>query len=477
MAYTPAREDVSAPVLGAAQLASLLDDWSTAGKGPLARRLAHVMRSRISTGLLAAGTTLPPERSLAQAIGVSRSTVVAALDELRGEGFLASRQGSGTWVAVTGDAAGDGMNAAERLLLGAANINLAASVPEDASHLPDMSVDVADLASVTPAHGYAPAGLPQLRDAIADFHRGQGLDTTVEQVHVTNGAQHALDLALGAVTRPGDVVAVENPTYVGVFDVMAARGLRPLPLPLDAIDEDPDAVVKLCRAGRARAVFLVPSVHSPTGRVRRAQALHELAARLDTLRLPVIEDNTVADLAFRGTRGPSLARLCVRAPVIAVESTSKVGWGGLRVGWLRGPRATVEHTIGERGRTDFGSSIASQLFAVRLLDRYDELISARRVALASAANVFTQLLRRHLPDCRFERPRGGLSIWIDVGTDAEQLTSAAMRYGVTIAPGTTATPAVDGRSHVRLCFDRRPIEVQAALSRLGRAAEDLHGRR
>ena len=118
------------------------------------------MRSRISSGLLAPGTGLPPERSLAHAIGVSRSTLVAALDELRAEGFLASRQGSGTWVADTDNTAVDGTSSAERLLLGARNINLAASVPADASHLPDMAVDVADLASVTPAHGYTPAGLP-----------------------------------------------------------------------------------------------------------------------------------------------------------------------------------------------------------------------------------------------------------------------------------------------------------------------------
>ncbi len=271
---SPIRENwpvVEVASLGAAQLASLLDDWSASGNGSLARRLAHVMRARIASGLLPAGAGLPPERSIAQAIGVSRSTVVAALDELRAEGFLASRQGSGTWVAVDDASDAVGGSAAERLLVGARNINLAASVPASAAHLPELAVDVADLASVTPAHGYAPAGLPVLRDAIAARHRTQGLETVPEAVHVTNGAQHALDLALGAVTRPGDVVAVEDPTYVGVFDVFAARRLRPLPLPLDAVDHDPGAVVKLCRAGRAKAVFLVPAVHSPTGRVRSAR--------------------------------------------------------------------------------------------------------------------------------------------------------------------------------------------------------------
>jgi len=464
------------PSIGAAHFAALLDDWSTSGKGSLARRLSHVVRSRISSGLLAAGTILPPERAIAAAIGVSRSTVVAALDELRAEGFLASRQGSGTWVAAADSPAALGTSV-EQVLLGARNINLAASVAADASHLPDMAVDVADLASITPAHGYAPAGLPVLRDAIAERHRSFGLETTAEEVHVTNGAQHALDLALGAVTRAGDVVAVEDPTYVGVFDILAARRLRPLPLPLDAIDHDPDAIVKLCRAGRARAVFLVPAVHSPTGRVRSATALQELAARLDTLGLPVVEDNTVADLVFRGTRPPSLAALCRRAPVITIESTSKVGWGGLRVGWLRASPAIAQGTATVRGQTDFGTSIASQLLALQLLDRYDDVVRQRRRTLESAAKTFTHLVLHHLPEWRFERPRGGLSMWINVGVDAELLATNALRHGVTVAPGTTATRAGDGRSHVRLCFDRPPLELEAGLTRLRRAVEDIRGRR
>jgi DNA-binding transcriptional MocR family regulator len=463
--------------LGATQLASLLDDWTAAGNGSLARRLALVMRSRISSGLLPPGAALPPERSIARAIGVSRSTVVAALDELRAEGFLASRQGSGTWVAADDATDAEGLTAAERLLVGTRNINLGASVPSGAAHLPDLAIDVSDLASVTPAHGYAPAGLQVLRDAIANRHRVHGLRAAPEAVHVTNGAQPAIHLALGAVTRPGDVVAVEDPTYVGVFDVLAARRLRPLPLPLDAIDDDPDAVVKLCRAGKARALFLVPSVHSPTGRVRSAGALEELAARLDALRLPVVEDNTLADLVFAGARKPSLGRLCERAPVIAVESTSKVAWGGLRVGWLHGPRELVDQTVVERGRTDFGTSVVAQLVALQLLGSYDQLLRERRRALANAAKTFGQLLSRRFPEWQFERPRGGLSMWVDVGSDAEQLATAAFRHGVTIAPGTTATRAATGRSCLRLCFDREPIELEAALGRLRRAVEDRRGYR
>ena len=314
-------------MIGAGRFAALVEGWRDGGSGPLSRRLAHVIRSRISSGLLGPGTVLPPERSLAATLGVSRSTVVAAIDELRAGGFVTSRQGSGTWVPASDPSAAPSGITAERLLPAEHILNLAASVTPDASQLPDATLDVADLASVVPAHGYAPAGLPVLRDAIAQRHHALAASTSPAQIHVTNGAQHALDLALGAVAKRGHIIAVEDPTYVGIHDLLRGRGLRALPLPLDLIDDPGDQLSKLLIAGRARAVLLIPAVHSPTGRVRHRLQLEALAHQLDTARLPTIEDNTLADLAFTGGRPPSLASLCRRAPVISVESTSKVGWG------------------------------------------------------------------------------------------------------------------------------------------------------
>jgi len=469
----------SAPVevIGAARFALLVEGWREGAPGPLARRLAHAIRSRIVSGLLHANVVLPPERSVASTVGVSRSTVVAAFDELRASGFLESRQGSATWVASATSVTGGGTRAATRLLAGAGNVNLAASVPGDASHLPPLALDVADLVAAVPAHGYAPAGLPSLREAIAARHCALGLPTGAEHVHVTNGAQHALDLALGALTERGDVVAIEDPTYVGVLELIEARGLRALPIALDDIDNDSDRLAKLLRGGRARAALLVPAVHSPTGRVRTAASMRQLARRLDAARVPVIEDNTLADLVFRGTRPPALAALCERASVVSIESTSKVTWGGLRVGWLRAEAPLIERTVTQRARTDFGTSVPSQLLALQLLGQYDDLVERRRETLRRAATTFTSLVHGALPRWRVERPAGGLSVWVDTGVDGEQLAAYALRHGVTVAPGTTASIGATARTHLRLCFDRSVVELETGVERLRRAYEDAIGRR
>jgi DNA-binding transcriptional MocR family regulator len=234
-------------------------------------------------------------------------------------------------------------------------------------------------------------------------------------------------------------------------------------------------LARLCRTARVAAVLLVPAVHSPTGRVRRRSVLRELATELDGLGRPVIEDNTVADLVFSGNRPPSLATWCERAPVVSVESTSKVGWGGLRVGWLRGPAELVERTVVARGRTDFGTGVASQLLALELLERYDDLVASRRVSLARAAKEMARLLRLHVPDWTFDVPAGGLSLWVDTGVDADTLAGHALRYGVTVAPGSSAAVCQDARTYLRLCFDRPALELESAVVRLRHAYEDARG--
>src|SRR5581483_6758663 len=448
----------------AADVAALLGDWPARGSGSLATRLAFSLRSRILADLLPAGCPLPPERSLARALAVSRSTLVEALELLRAEGLVTSRHGSGHRVAELAGAhrrgAADPPTMAGRLL-GAAErgINFGISAPPAAAQLPALAVTSADLLAAVPAHGYDPGGLGVLRAAVAARHTAAGLPTTPEQIHITHGAQHAIDLALAALADPGDAVAVEDPTYPGVLDVIAARGLRPVFLAADARGATPAALDDAARTHGARLAFLLPAVNNPTGRVLDPGRRQALARALDRLDCTAVEDNTLADLTFptgsgapESGRPPSLAELCRRATVVSVETTSKVAWGGLRIGWLRAPAGIIERSVARRTSGDLGCSVPAQLLALQLLDRYDDLIAARRTALRASAARFAALLAEAVPGCRFDPPAGGLSLWARLpgGADAAAFASRALRHGVSVAPGTFASPH-GGRDHLRLC--------------------------
>lgn len=273
--------------------------WSTApGERNLARRLAERLRQLVEAGVLASGDPLPAERLLASALNVSRPTVSAALDELRRDGVLRSRQGSGTWVTDTpssfsGPAMAD-------VVLGTEGINLAAAVPADTSHLAslDLRVDVNRLAATTARFGHEPVGLPELRAALADRHARFGASADADQVIVTDGAHHALWLLLGALTWPADNVLVERHTYPGMLDLLDAHRLLPVAIDRDELGACPRSLDHALRTTAPRLVYLAPGVHAPTGHATPPGRLDELAAVLDRHDATVIADDTLADLRF-----------------------------------------------------------------------------------------------------------------------------------------------------------------------------------
>jgi DNA-binding transcriptional MocR family regulator len=211
-------------------------------------------------------------------------------------------------------------------------------------------------------------------------------------------------------------------------------------------------------------------VHNPTGRVLDPGRRQALARALDRLEMTAVEDNTLADLAYDEARPPSLAALCRKALVVTVETTSKVAWGGLRVGWLRAPSPVIERSVRQRTSGDLGCSVPAQLLARQLLDHYDGLIAARRTALQASATRFGALLAEAIPGCTFDAPAGGLSLWVRLpdGADAAAFASRALRHGVSVAPGLFASPT-GGHDHLRLCHDRPDEEITEGLARLAAA--------
>src|SRR5581483_3488199 len=173
----------------------------------------------IERGVWSRGTRLPPERSLAGALAISRGTAVAAYDALVADGLVERRRGSGTFVVGVGALAlppgREGSELVHRLVDRSAGpsrvIDLSISVLHDASTLPSVSLASADLAAVEPDTGYSPWGLTGLREAIAEHVTEWGLPSVADGIVVTTGAQQAISAAAVCWLRPGDTVVVEDP--------------------------------------------------------------------------------------------------------------------------------------------------------------------------------------------------------------------------------------------------------------------------
>jgi len=456
------------------ELTRLLDpQWASTASSDglphgLARRVAHALRTVITSGMLPAGARLPSERRLAVALCVSRPTVTTAIDELKSQGLLESRQGSGTWVCA-GGSAGEPVPTMAEVVLVDRGINLAAATPPDASHLGSITLDLGDLLAVGPAHGYDPSGIPELRAAIAGHIPHQRRPRSPEEIIVTPGAHASLALCIGAFVSRGERVIVERYTYGGVLDLLSAAKARPIAVERDEFGTSPEDLDNVITGHRPAMVYLMPSIHAPTGTASSASRLHEIAAVLDRHEQLVVADEVLADLTH-GSPAPRLASMCSRATVIEIGSLSKVAWGGLRVGWLSAEGHVRERLAHHRSKVELGTSIPSQLLARTIFERIDDLVDDRRRSLRASESHMRELLTRAIPEWEVAAPAGGLCHWVRLPlADSGPFVAAAARYGVAVMAGAMAAPGDAPDDHIRVCFDRTGVQIDEGVARLAAA--------
>lgn len=322
-----------------------------------------------------------------------------------------------------------------------------------------------------PTEGAAP-----LREQVAAEHA-----MPLDQVLVTTGSQQSLDLLARVLCDEGDVIAVEHPTYLGALQAFALAGAMIVGVPGDGDGLDTTALEAELRVGlRPKAVYVVANFHNPTGTtfaaVRRRH-LVELAERYGFL---VIEDDPYGALRFAGESVPSMGTPA--APVVRLGTVSKVLAPGLRVGWMSGPGLVIAAAVRAKQAVDLHtSSIAQLLVAEARADAvaFAAHLDAARQHYAAQAVALADAIERHLPDARFERPDGGMFLWVELGVPTEPLLAAAVERGVAFVPGEAfAAPGADPRSvatRARLTFATlTPAELDEATSRLAAAIAAAH---
>jgi DNA-binding transcriptional MocR family regulator len=469
---------------GSSTLGPALAGWAS-GAGPLYHQLADAIRASIRRGEMPSGTRLPTERALAVELSVSRSTVVAAYDLLRGEGWLESRQGSGTWVRRHASVvrfgedrpgfAGRATSSFRALIEGSGEgigFTCAALPAGDLFERPSATRALDGLAAFArDSIGYEAVGHPALRDAIADhLTRRWRLPTTRDEIVVTAGAQQAIGLATALYARPGDVAVVEDPTYLAAIDIFTAANVRLLAVPIGVQGVRPERLREAIVGSSPRFAYVMPTFHNPTGAVMPERERREMAFVANDLQVPIVEDLTVADIALDLEPPPPIGAFQGDVPVLTIGSLSKVLWGGLRVGWIRGPAPVIQRLARMKLVMDHGTSTVSQLFALALLEDLDEILVERRDLIAERRSLLSSLLDEHLPSWTWDEPPGGLSLWVRLPTgNATAFAQVADRHGATVVPGPMAS--VDGgfADRVRLPYVLAPDEMRAGVERLAHA--------
>ncbi|HEV7705324.1 MAG TPA: PLP-dependent aminotransferase family protein [Gemmatimonadaceae bacterium] len=333
---------------------------------------------------------------------------------------------------------------------------------------------------------YAPrTGLPELRKWIAEFLRADGAEVPADNVLVTNGAKHAIELVCRALLDEGDSVVVTAPTYFSAIPILRSFGAEFIEVPQDENGLDVNALAalldRLAREHKALPKFIynVSDFHNPTGvtmPLERRQALVDVALRH---RIMVVDDSPYRSVRFEGKTVPSVKSLDPDDCVVHVGTFSKMLGPGLRVGWAVGSPALLARMA--QLKTDAGSCpltqrvILSFCEAGRLAEhtlRVQDTYRAHRDRMMAA-------FARELPEITYSVPQGGYYLWLTLPSDmdGDALAKRAGEAGVTIISGSKFFARSDGahpKNRARVAFSHATVdEIDEGVRRLASAYRSL----
>ncbi|MFJ7244597.1 PLP-dependent aminotransferase family protein [Kitasatospora sp. NPDC098652] len=473
---------VTPPALARLLATARLPEPATARR-PAYRTLAGQIRLLVTEGRLPVGARLPAERELASALELSRTTVTTAYEALRGDGYLLSRRGAGSWTALPEGAPppSDALHPVppdeqERTL----DLGVAA-LPAPQPWLGRAAARAVELLPQYAAgHGHYPTGVPVLREAVARRYTERGLPTTPDQILVTTGAMGGLHLVQRVLVGRGDRVAVEAPSYAHTLQALRLTGARLVPVPYDASGArrrwDLEEWQRVLRGAAPKVSYVIPDFHNPTGALIDEDQRRRLLAAARAVGSIVLVDETTAELGWGVPESTPLPRpvaaLDRAAQVVTVGSAGKLLWGGLRIGWVRAAPALVRRLASERVYSDVGTPVLDQLIAAELLGEPLPAVRAHQLdRLRATAHAFAAALPEQLPEWSFRLPPGGLALWVTTGgLSGAALAQAGEHAGIRIAAGNRFGSDGAFEHHIRIPLTVPAPAVPAAVRRLAALA-------
>ncbi|MEQ8485777.1 MAG: PLP-dependent aminotransferase family protein [Pseudomonadales bacterium] len=469
----------------------------------LYEEVAAALRQAIDESAYAPGTRLPGVRRLAELYGVSVSTVMSALERLEAEGRVEGRQRAGFFVLTPprrpsatrpSPAADNGCEVEAPRAVSPQSVTLdllqavrgtrfgqlGVAMPHH-SFLPLKALQRAFRQTrrwqtgESAAYSFPP-GLPALREQVARRLARAGCTAGPARVQITSGAQEALSLSLRAVAAPGDVIAVESPTYYGLLQCLHTLGLKAIEVPTDRYGVSVPALRLALEQWPVRACVLMPNHGNPIGHAMPETRKRELAALLDETGTPLIEDDVYGEFGHTRARPRTLQSHLRRADWYLVGSASKSVSAGLRLGWVVGPEQRGRELQYLQYTQTTGASTLDQYALAEYLARggHDRHLRRVRTAYAELTRRMRAQLLAELPQgTRVNQPAGGYLLWVagPAGLDAMALHQRAMAEGIALFPG----PLFSASGRYRHCFRLNAAVawddgVAGALSRLAALA-------
>ncbi|ABE50159.1 PLP-dependent aminotransferase family protein [Methylobacillus flagellatus] len=465
-------------------------------------KLVHDIATAIRSGVLAPGEKLPSVRQACLNHKLSPATVFRAYYELENLGLIRAQPKSGYYVS----------NHAIKQLA-----SKTTPVPEQASTVVSISdmvfsilssikdpetvplgsafpwPDLFPLARLSRSLAHAtrdmgpaaiveslPPGNHDLRRQIARRYLMQGVEADVDNILITNGAFEALNLCLEAVTQPGDLVAIESPTFHGCLQALERLQLKAVEIPVDPVlGMDLDYLESVLEKCPVRACWSMTSFQNPMGVSMPAERKQVLVELLTRYRIPLIEDDVYGELYFGMQEHRPAKAYDSEGYVMHCSSFSKTLAPGYRIGWALLPKRFERKVERLKVITSLSTSTIAQAAIADFLQHggYDRHLRRLRTKFELQQHQYLHLIARYFPaETQVTRPHGGYFLWVDLPerVDALVLFQRALEQGVSVAPGPIFSARHQCCNCIRINYSK-PVdaEVEQAFKTLGRLMSSI----
>lgn len=458
-------------------------------------RIADLFENHIQQGVLKTGEKLPSVRSLSREQGISISTAFKALAHLEDKGLIEARPKSGYYVRFSPSEIPQLPQAqlpSEPLETGSVDemialvfrnitkegvVKLSVAAPH-LSLLPQARLNKSMLEVIRSRNdsciGYEQLqGNKQLRRQVARYALNWGGLISEEEVVTTQGCMEALVFCLRAVTQPGDTVAIDSPTYFGIFTVIKSLGLKIREIPADPqAGIDLEFLERALGEGNIKACLFVTSFTNPTGSCIPAENKERLVELLAKNEIPLIEDDIYGELYFGKTRPRTCKSFDRKGLVMLCSSISKSLAPGYRVGWCL-PGRYKEKVLNLKMMHTVSSATPTQAGIGHFFEtgRFDLHMRKLRKALHTQCLKYIQAISTYFPkDTRVSQPQGGYVLWVEMNkqVDAFALYQQAISRNISIAPGQIFSAQASYSNYVRISFGA-PLtaEIEHSIKTLG----------
>lgn len=473
-------------------------DWKPdrESKKAIYKQLAEYIEKGIADGTFPTDKPLPSERQLAKEINLNRSTVVNAYDELESNGLIERNRGSGTTISkdiwgitkkripswnryIEAGSFLPNLPVTQRLRKEAVDhklINLASGELSEDLFPMNYLRDITFTRSYYGSLGYDhPQGNAIFRETITKHVKQyRQIETDPSSILITSGAQQALHLIVTCLLKPGDAVALEDPSYSYNLPIFKTAGIKIHYLSVDKNGVNPDDVRSLYKKHRIRMIFLNPHFQNPTGSVIDEKKRKEILDISSEHGIPVVEDDPYSLTAFSGERIPTLKSMDRNGNVLYISSLSKIVASGLRIGWIIGPKSVIERLSDAKQQIDFGHSSFTQWIANDFLEseNFHSHMNNLVKELEKRRNQIVKSLTHYLKDeVEFSVPQGGIHIWCRIKKDINEikLLEECIKRGIIYVPGSTMGSK---KGYIRFTFARENEE--SINEGIRRFAEALH---